>query len=101
MEELFFKILNEKHKDLVEIAAKKKFIFFTPQPKYITPNMLTRNFYDNHTFYQCEYDEKMYINLNARVIEVNKNNQFRTFLGFKQQMNFNIVEESMREVSSV
>jgi hypothetical protein len=96
---LFFKNLIEKNKDLVEIAAKKKYTLIVPLSKYITPNMLTRSFYDNHTFYQCEYDHKMYINQNGKVLEF-KNNSFQTFLGFKRQMVFNIIEELMREVGN-
>lgn len=99
MEDLFFKILNDKHKDLIEIAAKKKYMFLVPQAKYIIPNMLTRSFYDNHTFYQCEFDDKMYVNLNGRVLEI-KNNQFLTFLGFKKPLKFNVVDESIREISN-
>lgn len=94
---LFFKNLIEKNKDLVEMAAKKKYTFMVPLAKYIAPNMLTRSFYDNHTFYQCDYDPKIYINLNGKVLEL-KNNQFVTFLGFKRTMSFNAIEELMREV---
>jgi hypothetical protein len=94
---LFFKNLLEKHKDLVEMSTKKKYTFIVPLAKYITPNMLIRNFYDNHVFYQCDYDPKMYVNLNGRVLEF-KNNQFQTFLGFKRQMTFNVIEELMREI---
>lgn len=96
---LFFKNLIEKNKDLVDVVTKKKYTFIVPLAKYITPNMLTRSFYDNHTFYQCEYDHKMYINLNGKVLEI-KNNSFQTFLGFKRPMVFNIIEELMREVAN-
>jgi hypothetical protein len=41
-------------------------------------NLLTRNFYDNHIFYQCECDEKIYINLNVEAIELSSKNQFQT-----------------------
>jgi hypothetical protein len=70
-----------------------------PPSKYITTNMLIRTFYDNHCFFQCEYDDKMMINLNGKVIQSN-NNQFQTFLGFKKPMMFNVVDEGMREVGT-
>ena len=93
---LFFKILTEKNKDLLDIAIKKKYTFMVPSAKFITPNMLNRTFYDNHTFYECEYDPKYQINLNGKVIEI-KNNQFNTYLGFKKPMTFNSIEESFKE----
>jgi hypothetical protein len=96
---LFFKCLLEKHKDLVETAIKKKYTFIVPLSKYITPNMLIRSFYDNHTFYQSDYDSRMNVNLNGRVLEFKKD-QFQTFLGFKRTMTFNIIEELMREVAN-
>jgi hypothetical protein len=96
---LFFKNLLEKHKDLVETAIKKKYTFIVPLSKYITPNMLIRSFYDNHTFYQSDYDSRMNVNLNGRVLEFKKD-QFQTFLGFKRTMTFNIIEELMREVAN-
>lgn len=96
---LFFKILNEKHKDLLEAASKKKYTFMVPPAKNIAPNMLIRTFFDNHTFFHCEYDEKMQISLNGRVLQFN-NNQFTTFLGYKRIMTFNVLDESMREVSN-
>lgn len=96
---LYFKVLSEKHKELIEIGAKKKYLFIVPQAKYIAHNMLVRNFYDNHTFFISDYDEKMYINLNGRVLEL-KNNQLNTILGFKKQMTFNIVDRFNREVNN-
>ena len=77
-DELFFRFLTDKNNDLLQMAAKKKYTFMVPLPKCIPANMLIRNFYDNHTFYQCDYDENMHINLNGRVLEV-KNNQFQTY----------------------
>jgi hypothetical protein len=96
---LFFKILTEKNRDLLDIAIKKKYTFMVPAAKFIAPNMLTRTFYDNHTFYECEYDPKYQINLNGKVIEI-KNNQFHTYLGFKKPMLFNSIEESFKEIQN-
>ena len=70
-----------------------------PPSKYITLNMLTRPFYDNHIFYNCEYEEKMLINLNGKVIQSN-NNQVQTYLSFKRPMIFNVLDEGMREVGN-
>ena len=96
---LFFKVLTEKNKDLLEMAIKKKYTFMVPSAKFIAPNMLTRAFYDNHIFYECEYDPKYQINLNGKVIEI-RNNQFYTYLGFKKQMTFNSIEESFKEIQN-
>jgi hypothetical protein len=96
---LFFKVLMDKNKDLMEIGSKKKYIFMVPLAKYITPNMLIRTFYDNHIFFVCEYDDKMYINLNGRVIQL-INNLFESFLGFKKKMTFNVIDRCDREVGN-
>ncbi len=69
-----------------------------PIPKFISLNLLTRNFYDNHIFYQCEYEDKVYINLNGKAIELSSNNQFQTFLGFKKNMTFNVIEQVKMEL---
>jgi hypothetical protein len=66
--------------------------------KFISNNLLTRPFYDDHIFYQCEYDEKIYINLNGKAIELSSSNQFQTYLGFKKNMTFNIVEQVKMEL---
>lgn len=69
-----------------------------PIPKFISLNLLTRNFYDNHIFYQCEYDDKIYINLNGKAIELSTINQFQTYLGFKKNMTYNVVEQVKMEL---
>jgi hypothetical protein len=61
--------------------------------------MLIRNFYDNHTFYQCEYDPNIFINLNGKVLEF-KNKQFVTYLGFRNILNFNVIDEGMRQINN-
>jgi len=52
-----------------------------PPSKCITSNMLNRNFYDNHTFFQSEYDSRMYVNMNGRVLELKQETKFQTYLG--------------------
>jgi predicted lactoylglutathione lyase len=66
--------------------------------KFISNDLLKRTFYENHIFYQCEYDEKIYINLNGKAIELSSSNQFQTYLGFKKNMTFNIVEQVKMEL---
>ena len=61
MDELFFRILTEKQKDLFEIIKTKKFFILVPPSKIIEQKNLTRNFYECHLFIQNEYDEKFYI----------------------------------------
>jgi len=43
--------------------------------------MLTRIFYDNHTFFQSEYDPNLYVNLNGKVLELKNETIFQTYLG--------------------
>jgi hypothetical protein len=80
MDELFFKILTEKHKDLVETIKNKKFFLLVPPAKSIMQNYLTKNFYESHLFFQSEFDEKNYVDLHGKVLELN-NNTFHTFIG--------------------
>ncbi len=96
MEELFFKELFEKQGDILLLMMKKKYYLLVPPTKCITANMLTTQFYENHCFYQCEYDDRTYLNLLGKVIELN-NNTFQTHLGFKRLMYFNIIDESILE----
>ena len=96
MNELFFKELFEKHGDLLLIMMKRKYYLLVPPSKCITANMLTAQFYENHCFYQCEYDERTYLNLQGKVLEL-YNNTFQTHLGFNKMMYFNIIDESIME----
>ena len=80
MDELFFKILTEKHKELVETIKNKKFFLLVPPAKSIMQNYLTRYFYESHLFFQCEFEEKNYVDLHGKVLELN-NNTFSTYMG--------------------
>ena len=97
MEQLFFKILFEFQGDLLLlIMKKKKYYLLVPPTKCILQNVLTTSFYENHLFYQSDYDERIYINLQGKVLELN-NNTFQTHLGYKKMMYFNIIDESIME----
>ena len=96
MELLFFKILSETQSDLLLLMQKKKYNLLVPPSKCISQTMLTKQFYENHLFYQCDYDERTYINLNAKVLEFN-NNTFQTHLGFKKMMYFNVLDQNIME----
>ena len=96
MELLFFKILAETQSDLLLVMEKKKYNLLVPPSKCISQNMLTKQFYENHLFYQSDYDERTYINLNAKVLEFN-NNTFQTHLGFKKIMFFNVLDQNIME----
>jgi len=71
-----------------------------PLSKFISADLLTRNFFDNHIFYQCEYADKIYINLNGKAIEFSSTNQFQTYLGFNKNMTFNVIEQVKMELLS-
>lgn len=94
----FFKNLEEKYSDLLKVSVRKKYIFLIPSHKYVTPNMQNRSFYENHTFYQSEYDFSLFVSLNGKVLQQEKNT-LKTFLGYKKEMVFNIIEELLREVN--
>lgn len=103
MDELFFRVLTEKHKDLVEMIKTKKFFLLVPPPKSIVQSYLNRNFYEGHLFFQSEYDEKTYIDLHGKVLELT-NNTFQTYMGksllnigYKKIMNFNIIDQTFME----
>jgi hypothetical protein len=94
----FFKTLEEKYSDLLKTAVKKKYVFLIPSYKFVTPNMQNKFFYENHIFYQSDYDPSLFVSLNGRVLE-HVNNSFNTFLGFKKPMKFSIEEELYQEVN--
>lgn len=96
MDELFFRVLFETQGDLLLILMKKKYYLLVPPTKCISANMLTKQFYENHCFYQSEYDDRTYLNLQGKVLELN-NNTFQTHLGYKKVMYFNIIDESIME----
>ena len=95
---LFFKTLEEKYSEILKIAVRKKYIFFIPSSKYLIPSMLNKHFFENHTFYQCDYHPTLFISLHGRVLE-HSQTLFKSYIGFKKDMSFNIVEELYREVS--
>src|SRR5215213_9970334 len=96
MEELFFKVFFETQGDLLLLILKKKYFLLVPPSKCVSSSMLTKQFYENHLFYQSEYDDKTYINLQGKVLELN-NNTFQTHLGFRRSMYFNVNDESIMQ----
>lgn len=98
-DKLFFKFLEERNMDLFQTAVRKKYTFLVPSAKYLSSNMLTRHFYDNHTFYQCEYDPTLMVSLCGKVMQIQNGCQFNTFLGFKKEMQFNNIDEVNKVVS--
>lgn len=97
-DKLFYKTLEEKYHEILKVAVKKKYIFLVPSFKYVTQNMLNKSFFENHTFYQCEYDSSLFISLQGKVLKF-ENNAFKTYLGHKKEMVFNVVEELYKEVN--
>lgn len=97
MEELFFKVLFEFQGDLLVLFMNgKKYFLLVPPTKCIMQNVLTTSFYENHLFYQSDYDDRIYINLQGKVLELN-NNIFQTHLGYKKIMYFNVIDEFIME----
>ena len=57
----FFRTLQDKYSEFLKVAVRKKYIFFIPSKKYVTPNMQTKAFYESHTFYQNDYDPSLFV----------------------------------------
>eukprot|EP00340_Litonotus_pictus_P001492 CAMPEP_0170527216 /NCGR_PEP_ID=MMETSP0209-20121228/12687_1 /TAXON_ID=665100 ORGANISM="Litonotus pictus, Strain P1" /NCGR_SAMPLE_ID=MMETSP0209 /ASSEMBLY_ACC=CAM_ASM_000301 /LENGTH=73 /DNA_ID=CAMNT_0010817597 /DNA_START=45 /DNA_END=262 /DNA_ORIENTATION=- len=55
--------------------------------------MQTKSFYENHTFFQCDYDPNLFVSVNGRVLILEGGSVFKTYIGFKKDMAFNIIEE--------
>lgn len=92
----FFKFLEEKYSELLKVAVRKKYVFLIPSAKYVSTQ--NKNFYENHTFYQSEYEPNYLVSLQGKVLE-HKDTAFYTYLGFKKDMVFNIEQELYRDVN--
>jgi hypothetical protein len=95
---MYFNGLEVKFAELLNIGLKKKYQFFAPAPKYINSNMLNKAFYENHIFFQSDYEPNLFVSLSGKVLQYKKN-LFESYLGFKKFMLFNVVGESYREVN--
>jgi hypothetical protein len=91
MEDIFLNVLKNKFSNLYELANQNNFIILIPNKKLINETMLNQNFYNNHIFSICKYDEQMYINLNGKVLKY-YHPKFSSFIGWKKEMTFNIKE---------
>lgn len=97
---LYFKILEEKHSDLLKVAFKKKYQFLAPSNKYISHTMLNKVFYENHIFFQSDYDPTLFVSLSGKVLQQNLSEiYFQSYIGFKKYMKFNVIGEGMREIN--
>jgi hypothetical protein len=98
-DKIYLKILLEKYQDIVNSIIRNQYKIFIPPYKYISQDMLSKNFYENHIFYQSEYNPLLYISLNGRVIEQSQSEDFfQTYIGYKKYMKFNIISKSPREL---
>ena len=97
---LYFKVLEEKHSELLRVSFKKKYQFLAPSNKYISQTMLNKTFYENHIFFLSDYDPTLFVSLTGKVLQMNLAEcYFQSFIGYKQHMKFNVIGEGMREIS--
>ena len=88
-DDIFLKKLQTQFTEVYKIAKENKYKILVPQKKFIIEAMLNRNFYENHIYKVCKYDDKMYINLNGKVLKL-ENKKFVSYLGWKKDMEFTI-----------
>ena len=91
-EEIFDQKLHENYPKLIDKMKAENLIVLMPLRKVITEQMLTLQFYGNHIYKICPYDENLFINLNGKVIKLNYPS-FVPYLGWtKKDMKINIKE---------
>ena len=98
-DKMYFKIFSESFQNLVKVSVKKQYKCLVPPAKYITQNMFILSFYENHIFFQCDYDPSLFISLSGKVIQQNPSEEyFQTYIGYKKHMRFNVLGKSYREL---
>ncbi len=98
-DKLYFKVLSEKYQDIVKVLVKKQYKCFVPPSKYISQTMLIKAFYENHIFFQSDYESSLFVSLTGKVIQQNPTEEFfSTYIGFKKYMKFNVSGKVAREI---
>lgn len=101
-EKTFFRILEDKESDLLKVCIgdKSTYSVYFPPCKYLTPNMLTKTFFESHICCKSKYNSNLIVSLNGKVLSVNNSEKsMQSFLGFKKNLKFFILSEGSRDVS--
>jgi hypothetical protein len=95
MDSPFWKTFIHSFSHLKDLAIKNKYRILIPQKRFVSEPMFNLNFYNNHIYRQCPYDDSKYINLNGKVLELKNGSKFVSFLGWKKQnLEFNIKDQA-------
>ena len=90
----FFGKLHNEFQDLERQIQSKKYIVLEPRKKLIDATDLTKNFYYNHIFYKCKYDDHLIINLNGKVLKY-EHPKLTSFLGWNKEMVLTVKDQSV------
>ena len=90
----FFGKLHYEFKELENQIQTKKYIVLEPRKKLIDATDLTKNFYYNHIFYKCKYDDHLIINLNGKVLKY-EHPKLTSFLGWNKEMVLTVKDQSV------
>ena len=90
----FFGKLHNEFQELERQIQAKKYIVLEPRKKLIDASDLTKNFYYNHIFYKCKYDDHLIINLNGKVLKY-EHPKLTSFLGWTKEMVLTVKDQSV------
>ena len=61
--------LKTNFPELIELIEKNDYVILEPKKKLIDKANTTKVFYCNHIYYKSSYDDRLYINLNGKVLK--------------------------------
>ena len=85
--------LKTNFPELIELIEKNDYVILEPKKKLIDKANTTKVFYCNHIYYKSSYDDRLYINLNGKVLKY-EHPKFTTYLGWKKNMVLTIKDSS-------
>ena len=85
--------LKTNFPELIELIEKNDYVILEPKKKLIDKANTTKVFYCNHIYYKSSYDDRLYINLNGKVLKY-EHPKFITYLGWKKNMVLTIKDSS-------
>ena len=96
------KSLKEKFPDIYALLLKnqneKGLIFFGPNKlMYSKDSLNEQSFYYNHIFKKSEFDPNLYTNFYGKVLKSIKEKSFVTYIGWKEKMTINVIEQNTNE----
>ena len=88
---VFLKNLHNNYNEIEKLIEKNKYILLLPRKILIEESLLTKKFYFNHIYYIDKYNERLYINLNGKVLKYDRP-KFSTYLGWTKDMSFTVID---------